>query len=105
MQTGFSPAFITTSTLNPAPDAVAVNVWPNPVTDKLRIQADFEHPTDVSISMVDAQGASPLRPIHLHDVTILNEQVSLSSLFPKGVYILKVQTDENVIAVRKVMVQ
>ena len=105
MQTGFSPAFITTSTPNPAPDAVAVNVWPNPVTDKLSIQADFEHPTDVSISMVDAQGASPLRPIHLHDVTILNEQVSLSSLFPKGVYILKVQTDENVIAVRKVMVQ
>jgi|GEM_PF-3493863 len=105
MQTGFSPAFITTSTPNPAPDEVAVNVWPNPVTDKLSIQADFEHPTNVSISMADARGASPLCPIHLHDVTRLNEQIPLSSLLPTGVYILKVQTDENVIAVRKVIIR
>jgi len=105
MQTGFSPAFITTGTPNPVPDEVAVNIWPNPVTDKLSIQADFEHPTDVSISMADARGASPLCPIHLHDVTMLNEQIPLSSMLPTGVYMLKVQTDENVIAVRKVIVQ
>ncbi|MBL7805377.1 MAG: T9SS type A sorting domain-containing protein, partial [Saprospiraceae bacterium] len=100
-----SPAFITTGTPNPVPDEVAVNIWPNPVTDKLSIQADFEHPTDVSISMADARGASPLCPIHLHDVTMLNEQIPLSSMLPTGVYMLKVQTDENVIAVRKVIVQ
>lgn len=105
MQTGFSPAFITTSTPNPATDEVAVNVWPNPVADKLSIQADFEHPTDVSISLVEIQGASPVCPIHLHDVTMLNEQMPLSSLLPKGVYILKVQTDKKVVAVRKVIVR
>ena len=105
MQTGFSPAFITTSTPNPALGEKEISVWPNPVADMLSIQADFEHPTDVSISMVDAQGASPLCPIHLHDVTMLNEQIPLSSMLPTGVYMLKVQTDENVIAVRKVIVQ
>jgi len=105
MQTGFNPALITTSATNPALGEREISVWPNPVTDKLSIQADFEHPTDVSISMVDARGASPLCPIHLHDVTMLNEQIPLSSMLPTGVYILKVQTDENVIAVRKVIVQ
>lgn len=105
MQTGFSPALITTSTPNPAFGEKEISVWPNPVADMLSIQADFEHPTDVSISMVDARGASPLCPIHLHDVTMLNEQIPLSSMLPTGVYILKVQTDENVIAVRKVIVQ
>ena len=105
MQTGFSPAFITTSTPNPAPDEVAINIWPNPVTDKLSIQADFERPTDVSISLVEVHGASPLCPIHLHDVTMLNEQIPVSSMLPKGVYILKVQTDGNVIAVKKVIVR
>ncbi len=105
MQTGFSPALITTSTPNPTFGEKEISVWPNPVADMLSIQADFEHPTDVSISMVDARGASPLCPIHLHDVTMLNEQIPLSSMLPTGVYILKVQTDENVIAVRKVIVQ
>ena len=75
-----------------APSKVSVNVFPNPVKDKLNLEFAGNETGDLSLSMINALGQTVLNSkIEIHN---FNSILDLSCL-QSGVYYLKIENDKT----------
>lgn len=103
LQTGFSPAFVTTNSPPAAATAIQLSVWPNPAVDFLTIRAEFGSPKNIRFSLMDIQGRSQVPGIRFTNVSTFNQKIHVS-LLPKGVYFLKIAFNDEVI-IRRILVE
>jgi hypothetical protein len=74
-----------------------INVFPNPVEDRLNISSTSADITEATVSIINVQG----QLVRMVDHFQLNSYIGVEEL-PKGFYILKVETEQG-IAVKKIL--
>lgn len=79
-----------------AMDAQRLNVYPNPVEDHLRVEAEASVEAELSISIVDLTGRTVVEVLQGQQVVKFGEWISVQSLDP-GIYLVRFSMKNQVV--------
>ena len=83
--------------INNAPEIANTNIYPNPATDKLYIDADKEYST---LRLQNILGAI----VYSEDNISVHHTIDISS-FKKGVYLLQLTENNGTLVAKKLIIQ